>query len=293
MSLGRRRTLVVLVYFVVALVCCGALSRVIAAAGVIEVVVVNPEPASVRDTPYLQCVPGAAVYRDGATTYVYVVDERAGFLGAELCARRVSVGVADSDDDRVALREGALAGSQRVIVGASRVMNDGDTVRVVPSLRESVGLAATVQADKSIGLSSVVRVAVLAAPAAVAVCLGALALVFRRKSQTCRSCAVALFHVAVLLLLLSLTAVLCQGVVLCGDLLPGRWSDFDAWDVSRELLLIDGGAALLADPADLPGQSAVKQVCAIAWAAAAVATAAGALVTVRCRLARKEERDGA
>ena len=66
MKPNQKRALIALVYFVGVLACCGALSRVIAAVGVVDVLAESPGPASIEDVPYLQCVPESAVYRDGA-----------------------------------------------------------------------------------------------------------------------------------------------------------------------------------------------------------------------------------
>lgn len=291
MKPNQKRALIALVYFVGVLACCGALSRVIAAVGVVDVLAESPGPASIEDVPYLQCVPESAVYRDGAMTYVFVVDERSGFLGMELCARRVNVGVTDSGSDYVALREGALADSQRVIVEASRMVSDGDAVRVVASLRKDYELVSTGEEGGTVGVLPIARAVMLLAPAAAAAFVGYKAFMLRRKPRGCRLLSAMLPHASALLLLLALTAAIGQCIVLYGDFLPNRWSSFAAWEGVWELLASDGGAAFLADSRELPGYPAAEHVSAVAWAISSVVIIVGVFATAGCRYARKGKSD--
>ena len=130
----RRAAGVALFAFFVAMACFGMLSRAIDDASVARVSVVRAAPQALAgaagempDEPAAQtvcplCVPFGAVQADGPQRYVFVIEERAGFLGRETVARRVRF---------VALAGGAVSSQQSVVSASTRPLVDGDRVRVL------------------------------------------------------------------------------------------------------------------------------------------------------------------
>ena len=86
--------------------------------------------ASAAAREYGSCAPLAAVQREGARSYVYVVAEQGGFSGVELVARKVPVSVLDTNASWAALAEGAVSSQQKIIVRSDRVLADGSKVRL-------------------------------------------------------------------------------------------------------------------------------------------------------------------
>lgn len=150
----KQRAVGALVAFMVIMLCLGMLSRAVDDAGVALVAAQAPhaqaigaqaeptdaEPGADAEDPdaeeaarpaeYRTCVPVTALRKDEhERDYVLVVEERAGFLGSELVARRVNVGVRDRDAENAALDDGSIASSQQVIVRADREVGEGDRVR--------------------------------------------------------------------------------------------------------------------------------------------------------------------
>ena len=117
----RRAAGVALFAFFVAMACFGMLSRAIDDASVARVSVVRAAPQALAgaagempDEPEAQtvcplCVPLGAVQADGPQRYVFVIEERAGFLG----------------------RETAVSSQQSVVSASTRPLVDGDRVRVL------------------------------------------------------------------------------------------------------------------------------------------------------------------
>ena len=68
---------------------------------------------------------------DGPQRYVFVIEERAGFLGRETVARRVNVTALAADERFVALAGGAVSSQQSVVSASTRPLVDGDRVRVL------------------------------------------------------------------------------------------------------------------------------------------------------------------
>lgn len=127
----RRSAVAALLAFAVAMTCFGILSRAVDEGGVAQVRTVEP---SARTMPSGEerrtCVPLEALYSEGpADHHVFVLEEREGFLGPELVARKVSVSVAETGDGFAALDEGSLASQQRVVVRADKALVDGDRAR--------------------------------------------------------------------------------------------------------------------------------------------------------------------
>lgn len=93
-----------------------------------------PEASVDADAPaareYGSCAPLAAVHREGARSYVYVVAEQGGFSGVELVARKVPVSMLDTNASWAALAEGAVSSQQKIIVRSDRVLADGSKVRL-------------------------------------------------------------------------------------------------------------------------------------------------------------------
>lgn len=139
----RRAAGVALFAFFVAMACFGMLSRAIDDASVARVSVVRAAPQALAgaagempDEPEAQtvcplCVPLGAVQADGPQRYVFVIEERAGFLGRETVARRVNVTALAADERFVALAGGAVSSQQSVVSASTRPLVDGDRVRVL------------------------------------------------------------------------------------------------------------------------------------------------------------------
>ena len=139
----RRAAGVALFAFFVAMACFGMLSRAIDDASVARVSVVRTAPQALAsatgempDEPAAQtvcplCVPFDAVQADGPQRYVFVIEERAGFLGRETVARRVNVTALAADERFVALAGGAVSSQQSVVSASTRPLVDGDRVRVL------------------------------------------------------------------------------------------------------------------------------------------------------------------
>lgn len=126
----KRRATGALVAFLVVMLCFGMLSRAVESAGIALVATAEPRAMSIEGEAWETCVPATAVHQDEhRQSYVLVVEERAGFLGDELVARRVDVGVLTADANFAALGSGAIGSRQQVIVRADRDVGDGDRVR--------------------------------------------------------------------------------------------------------------------------------------------------------------------
>lgn len=139
----RRAAGVALFAFFVAMACFGMLSRAIDDASVARVSVVRAAPQALAgaagempdepaaQTVYPLCVPLGAVQADGPQRYVFVIEERAGFLGQETVARRVNVTALAADERFVALAGGAVSSQQSVVSASTHPLVDGDRVRVL------------------------------------------------------------------------------------------------------------------------------------------------------------------
>ena len=80
---------------------------------------------------YNYCIPVDALHMDeNQRTFVYVLGERSGFLGAELTAEKLMVDVLDKNDKYAALAGGVVDGNSRIICTADREISDGDPVRM-------------------------------------------------------------------------------------------------------------------------------------------------------------------
>ncbi len=88
---------------------------------------------SKKSGPYRSCIPLSGLYAENNQNYVYVVDTENTVLGEVLTARKVSVTVTDKNEQTAALGEGTLSSDQKVIVGSSRLIEDGSRVRLVES----------------------------------------------------------------------------------------------------------------------------------------------------------------
>lgn len=77
---------------------------------------------------YPNCLPPSAVHRDNTRSFVYVVKEREGILGAEYYVEELSVKVLDENENWVAV-EGALDSESQVIVSATKEIKNGEIVR--------------------------------------------------------------------------------------------------------------------------------------------------------------------
>lgn len=85
---------------------------------------------TISSNRYAACLPLEALHQEGPSQYsVYVVEDRAGFLGTEQVARKVAVTVLDAGGGYAALADGALSFQQNVIVRSDKVVAEGDKVR--------------------------------------------------------------------------------------------------------------------------------------------------------------------
>lgn len=75
------------------------------------------------------CVTPAAVYEEGAKSYVYVVRERDGILGQEYYAEQVNVRILDKNENWVAV-EGALDQDSVIIASSTRELKNGEVIRL-------------------------------------------------------------------------------------------------------------------------------------------------------------------
>lgn len=80
--------------------------------------------------PFSSCVPISALHEDNKEKYVFVAEENESVLGKETFARKVPVMVQDRNSLYAALNDSDLSGSQKVITGTSKTINDGGRVRV-------------------------------------------------------------------------------------------------------------------------------------------------------------------
>lgn len=88
---------------------------------------------SKKSGPYHSCIPLSGLYAENNQNYVYVIDTENTVLGEVLTARRVDVKVLDKNERTAALEEGSLSSDQKIIVGSSRLIEDGSRVRLVES----------------------------------------------------------------------------------------------------------------------------------------------------------------
>lgn len=77
---------------------------------------------------YPNCLPPSAVHRDNTRSFVYVVKEREGILGAEYYVEELNVKILDENENWIAV-EGALDRESQVIVSATKEINNGEIVR--------------------------------------------------------------------------------------------------------------------------------------------------------------------
>lgn len=75
------------------------------------------------------CVTPAAVYKEGAKNYVYVVKERDGILGKEYYAEQVNVRILDENESWVAV-EGALDQDSVIISSSTKELKNGEVIRL-------------------------------------------------------------------------------------------------------------------------------------------------------------------
>lgn len=81
---------------------------------------------------YMTCIPAVGIHSDEqGGSYVYVAEEREGILGTEWRARKVYVSVLDRTDSVVAVESAEIAAETKIIMNATKELNDGDVVRLV------------------------------------------------------------------------------------------------------------------------------------------------------------------
>ena len=78
---------------------------------------------------YPLCISPLAIHKEDRRSYVYVLKEREGILGAEYYAEEVNVRISDENDSFAAV-EGALDENSRIILSATKEIKNGDTVRI-------------------------------------------------------------------------------------------------------------------------------------------------------------------
>lgn len=84
---------------------------------------------SKKTKQYFALVPNSSIYSDSDGTYVYVIKEKDGPLGAENYLQRVDVMVEDSDSSKSALVSGIMP-MDKVVVQTSKPVSDGAKVVV-------------------------------------------------------------------------------------------------------------------------------------------------------------------
>lgn len=83
-----------------------------------------------KSGPYETCIPISALHEDNTEKFVFVVEDSESILGKETAARRITVTVQDKNSIYAALGDYELSGSQKVIIGSDKTINDGGSVRV-------------------------------------------------------------------------------------------------------------------------------------------------------------------
>lgn len=149
----RRRAALALAAFAMAMACFGILARAVDGAGIALVKTAGASAQTIDDTAadangergaasgsgaapsatdYASCIPIEALHQEGPSLYfVYVLEERSGFLGTEWAVRKAYVSVLDTGGGFAALADGALSAQQQVVVRSNRVIEDGDRARAI------------------------------------------------------------------------------------------------------------------------------------------------------------------
>ncbi len=83
-----------------------------------------------KKSPRYPCtLPLAAIHLDGNQSYVLILQEEKTVLGTELTAARVDVEILEKNQQLAVLKEGALTGSQQVIISSDKPIEAGSRVR--------------------------------------------------------------------------------------------------------------------------------------------------------------------
>lgn len=125
----KKQATIVLLWFMVIMISSGLISRSVSDVGVALVTTTQTTTQAIP-TKYANCIPIEALYQDGQANYVFVLATRSGFMGEELIARKVQVGVLAIEEGYAALDDGAISSQQEVIVKMIKSVQDGDRVRV-------------------------------------------------------------------------------------------------------------------------------------------------------------------
>ena len=75
------------------------------------------------------CVTPEAVHTENTRSFVYVLKEREGILGAEYYVEQVTVRIQDENESWVAV-EGALDANSRIITSSTKEIKNGEVVRL-------------------------------------------------------------------------------------------------------------------------------------------------------------------
>lgn len=85
-----------------------------------------------QSEPYELCIPISALHSDGrGTDFIYVVEEREGFLGAEWRVRKLPVSVPDKNDSYAAIEAVGIDRDTRILFYADKEIADGTVVRII------------------------------------------------------------------------------------------------------------------------------------------------------------------
>ncbi len=79
---------------------------------------------------YACTIPKDALFSDGGTDYVLVIEEQETILGTELTARRRKVKIMDQDDEYVALENDSLTDEELFVSDTDKEIQDGTRVRL-------------------------------------------------------------------------------------------------------------------------------------------------------------------
>lgn len=75
-------------------------------------------------------IPKRALHHDGDMYYIYVLEEKNGILGTELCVRRLPVRLLDGNEDKAAVTDDLLESGMKVVVEYDRELGNGMAVMI-------------------------------------------------------------------------------------------------------------------------------------------------------------------
>lgn len=70
-----------------------------------------------------------ALYNDGNTNYIYVLEEKEGILGTEMSVRSLTVRLLDENEDKVAIMDDLLESDMKIVVESDKELKSGAAVK--------------------------------------------------------------------------------------------------------------------------------------------------------------------